>query len=125
VEEFVLAVSGQGLSVREIEFLARGYFRGGETLRQEIRKGNLALLLERMKGVPASGDGCSEYERAMLRELEVAQKYMLRVAGKSEDQRLESGPFHAQSHLLTGGILSHGPAFLEAMRKLHDRTGQT
>ena len=123
VEEFVLAVSGQGLSVREIEFLARGYFRGGESFRQEIRQGNLALPLERMKEVPASADGCSEFERAMLRDLEVALKSMLRVMGKSEDSRLESAAFHAQSQLLAAAILTRAPAFLQSVRRLHDRGG--
>jgi hypothetical protein len=123
VEEFVLAVSGQGLSVREIEFLARGYFRGGESFRQEIRQGNLALPLERMKEVPASADGCSEFERAMLRDLEVALKYMLRVMGKSEDSRLESPAFHAQSQLLAAAILTRAPAWLQSVRRLHDRGG--
>ena len=46
VQEFVLAVSGHGLSVREVEQLAHGYFRGPESFRQEILKGNLALPLE-------------------------------------------------------------------------------
>lgn len=123
VEEFVLAVSGQGLSVREIEFLARGYFRGGESFRQEIRQGNLALPLERMKEVPASADGCSELERAMLRDLEVALKSMLRVMGKSEDPRLESPAFHAQSQLLAAAILTRAPALLQSVRRLHDRGG--
>ena len=123
VEEFVLAVSGQGLSVREIEFLARGYFRGGESFRQEIRQGNLALPLERMKEVPASADGCSELERAMLRDLEVALKSMLRVMGKSEDSRLERAAFHAQSQLLAAAILTRAPAFLQSVRRLHDRGG--
>jgi hypothetical protein len=121
VEEFVLAVSGQGLSVREIEFLARGYFRGGESFRQEIRQGNLALPLERMKEVPASADGCSELERAMLRDLEGALKSMLRVMGKSEDPRLESPAFHAQSQLLAAAILTRAPAWQQSVRRLHDR----
>lgn len=123
VEEFVLAVSGQGLSVREIEFLARGYFRGGESFRQEIRQGNLALPLERMKEVPARADGCSELERAMLRDLEVALKSLLRVMGKSEDPRLESPAFHAQSQLLAAAILTRAPAWLQSVRRLHDRGG--
>jgi hypothetical protein len=43
VEEFVGAVSGKKLSVREIEQLAHGYFRGPEWFRGEIQSGNLAL----------------------------------------------------------------------------------
>jgi len=121
---FMLAVSGQGLSVREIELLARGFFRGPESFRQEIVKGNVALPLARMREVPAGPDGCDEFERSMLQDLEVTQKYMLRVMGKGEDERLASGPFHAQSQLLTAGILSRGPGFLDSVRRLHDRSGQ-
>ena len=36
VEQFVGAVSGKKLSVREVEQLAHGYFRGPESFRQEI-----------------------------------------------------------------------------------------
>jgi KorB domain len=124
VEEFVAAVSGKGLSVREVEQLAHGFFRGPESFRQEILKGNLALPLERMRQVPQSSDGCSEFERILLGDLELTQKYMQRVMGKSQDKRLESRAFHAQCHLLTAGILSRSRAFLETLKQLHDRNGQ-
>ena len=125
VEQFVLAVSGQGLSVRDIELLAHGFFRGPESFRQEILQGKLAVPLARMREVPAGPAGCDEFEGTMLRDLEVTQKYMLRVMGKSADARLASGPFHAQSQLLTAGILNRGPGFLDSVRRLHDRGGQT
>ena len=125
VQEFVLAVSGHGLSVREIEQLAHGFFRGPESFRQEIRQGNLALPLERMRQVPQSPDGCSEFERILLGDLELTQKYMQRVMGKSQEQpRLTSRAFHAQSHLLTAGILSRSRAFFDTLKQLHDRNGQ-
>jgi KorB domain len=124
VEEFVAAVSGKGLSVREVEQLAHGFFRGPESFRQEIRTGNLALPLGRMRQMPQSADGCNEFERVLLGDLELAQKYMQRVMGKSQDQRLESRAFHAQSHLLTAGILSRSRAFFHTLRQLHDRNGQ-
>lgn len=124
IEEFVAAVSGQGLSVREVEQLAHGFFRGPESFRQEIRQGNLALPLERMRQVPQSSDGCNEFERVLLGDLELTQKYMQRVMGKSQDQRLTSRAFHAQSHLLTAGILSRARAFFHTLRQLHDRNGQ-
>lgn len=124
VEEFVAAVSGKGLSVREVEQLAHGFFRGPESFRQEIRTGNLALPLGRMRQLPQSADGCNEFERVLLGDLELAQKYMQRVMGKSQDPRLESRAFHAQSHLLTAGILSRARAFFHTLRQLHDRNGQ-
>ena len=125
IEQFVLAVSGQGLSVREVEQLAHGFFRGPESFRQEILKGNLALPLERMRQVPQSPDGCSEFERVLLGDLELTQKYMQRVMGKSQQRdKLSSRAFHAQSHLLTAGILSRSPAFVDTLKQLHDRNGQ-
>jgi hypothetical protein len=124
IEEFVLAVSGKGLSVREVEQLAHGCFRGPESFRQEILKGNVALPLERMRQVPQSPDGCNEFERVLLGDLELTQKYMQRVMGKSQDQRIKSRAFHSQSHLLTAGILSRSRAFFHTLRQLHDRNGQ-
>src|SRR5664279_3267436 len=124
IERFVLATSGHGLSVREVEQLAHGFFRGPESFRQEILKGNLALPLERMRQVPQSADGCNEFERVLLGDLELTQKYMQRVMGKSQDPRLKSRAFHAQGHLLTAGILSRSRAFFHTLRQLHDRNGQ-
>lgn len=124
VEEFVTAVSGRHLSVREIELLARGYFRGPDALRAEIRQGNLALPLERLKEAPAAAEGCSALEAGVLRDLEIAQKYMVRVTGRGEDERLTSAAFYVQAQLLAAGILSREAGFIRSVRRLHDRGGQ-
>lgn len=125
VEEFVLAVSGQKLSVREIEQLAHGYFRGPDSMREMIQNGHAGEVLAWMKQVPQDAEGCSERERIVLRDLEVVQKYMRRVMGKSLDSQLKSLAFCAQAHLLTAGILSRQRAFFDSVRQLHDRSGQT
>jgi hypothetical protein len=124
IEQFVLALSGKDLSLRDIEQLAHGCFRGPAAFRQEILKGNVAVPLAQMKQVPADPEGCSEFERILLQDLEVLQKYMQRVMGKSQDRRLQSRVFHAQCHLLTAAILSRTTAFFHTLRGLHDRNGQ-
>ena len=124
IQQFVLACSGHPLSVREIEGLAHGFFRGPESFRQQILSGNLALPLKQLKEVPSDPEGCSEFERLMLRDLELAQQYMQRVMAKSQDERLASRNFHAQCHLLANGILCRSTAFFQTLRKLHDRSGQ-
>ena len=124
IEEFVLALSGKKLSVREIEQLAHGYFRGPASFRQAIREGHPGLVLETMRQVPEDPDGCNEFERVLLKDLELTAKYMQRVMGKSEDRRLKTPAFHAQANLLTAGILSQQQAFFDSVRKLHDRSGQ-
>lgn len=124
VEEFVLAVSGQRLSVREIEQLAYGYFRGPRSLREMIQNGHAGEVLAWMRQVPQDAEGCSEWERILLRDLELVQKYMQRVMGKSLSPKLKSPAFFAQAHLVTAGLLSRHRAFFHSVRGLHDRSGQ-
>jgi hypothetical protein len=125
IEDFVVAVSGKKLSLREVEQLAHGYFRGPESFREVIQSGHVGLPLQWMKSVPEDVEGCNEFEGALLKDLEITHKYMRRVIGKSDDRRLKTRSFHAQAHLLTAGILSKARAFFEMLRKLHDRSGQT
>jgi hypothetical protein len=125
IEDFVVALAGKKLSVREIEQLAHGYFRGPASFRESIRQGHVALALDWFRRVPEDPDGSNEFERVLLKDLEITQKYMQRVMGKSQDRRLKTPAFFAQAHLLTAGILSQARAFSAVMRELHDRCGQT
>ncbi len=102
VEAFVAAVSGKKLSVREVDQLAHGYFRGPDWFRQEIDSGNFALALERLKEVPKPDDGCSGFEGVALRDIEILAKYMQRVTGKIQHRRLSTPtrPFCAQASIL-------------------------
>jgi hypothetical protein len=124
VDEFVEAVSGKKLSVREIERLAHGYFRGPEWFRKEVQEGHFALALERMKRVPDAPDGTNGFERVLLGDLEIVGKYMQRTTTKSQDPRIQTRAFCGQANLLLAGILSRLNAFAQAMRSLHDRTGK-
>lgn len=120
IEEFVVALSGKNLSVRQIEQLAHGYFRGSESFRQEIRSGHMALTLEQQGGEdPAGCNGC---ERGLLKDLAFTSKSMQRVMGKSHNPRLKTPAFHAQANLLTGRILDQSGLFIQTMRQLHDRS---
>jgi len=125
IEQLVAALSSKRLSVREIEHLAHGYFRGSEALREQIRSGNVALPLEALKRAAQPAGGGTLFEQAMLKDLEIAQKYLQRISAKSRDPRLASAAFRAQAQLLLAGLLSRAPVFLESVRELHDRCGQT
>jgi len=124
VEQFVAALSGKRLSVREIGHLAHGYFRGPEALREQIASGNVALPLERLKQRDQQAEGCTPFEQGMLRDIEIAAKYMQRVVTKAQSPRLRSGAFFAQAELLLAGLLERASAFLQSVRQLHDRCGQ-
>lgn len=125
IEAFVSAVSGKKLSIREIDQLAHGYFRGPQWFRKEVDSGNLALTLEQMKEVPESSDRCGGFEGATLRHIENLAKCMQRLIGKSQDRRLAnpSRTFCAQANLLLTGILGRMGSFQQTLKELHDRSG--
>ena len=74
--------------------------------------------------VAEDAEGCNDFERALLNDLESVQKYMQRLLVNCHDERLQSRPFHAQANLLTASLLSKFPPFLKTMREFHDRSGQ-
>ncbi len=123
VEDFVGAVSGKGLSIREIQRLAYGYFRGDDRFREQVKSGRLRLLLSGMKDLGENAEGCNKPEQELLADLEILQKYLRRTLAKSADPRLETPAFCVQARLLTAGILSRVDPFTAMMRQLHDRTG--
>lgn len=124
LERFMTAVAGQRLSVRDIERLARAYFQGPASLREAIEAGQLNWPLEQMRRVPDDVEGCSEVERALLQDLQTTIKSLRRVVTKSQDARLQSQAFHAQAHLLSGGLLSMWDSFRERIQVFHDRCGR-
>ena len=123
IERFMKAVAGQRRSVRDIELLAQGYFRGPASLREAIAAGQLGWSLEQMKCVPEDREGCNEFERGLLRDLQGLRQSLPRVLLKCQDPRLQSRAFFAQANLLTGGLLSQWKPFSERLREFYDRTG--
>jgi len=123
IERFVNAVAGRRLSVRDIELLAHAYFRGPASLREAIEGGKLGWSLEQLKHAPEDREGCSEFERVLLKELQILRRSMQRVMAKCHDPRLKSRAFYAQANLLTAGLLSMLEPFYERIKEFHDRSG--
>ena len=124
IDQFVKSVAGKGLSIRDIETLANGYFKGSEAIREQIRNGNIAWGLSHLKQTVASA-GCTQAEQRILKDLEIVLKYMQRVINKSKDCRYKSASYNAQANLLTGGILRQTSLFFTSIKELHDKSGQT
>lgn len=124
IDAFVESVAGKQLSIRDIEILAHGYFKGGDELRKQIQSGDILWALSRLKQTSSNTGDCTELERQMLKELEITQKYMQRVTCKSQDKRFATSVFFAQANLLSGGILRQLAQFTQAIRQLYDRSRQ-
>lgn len=123
IEQFIQAVSGQRLSVREIQLLADGYFRGPASLRQAIDQGKWKWSLQQMQSASDDPAGCTDVERKLLKELERLLKSMQRVMTGCDDSRLPTQAFQAQANLLVAGLLSRREAFFKEMEEFHDRSG--
>lgn len=124
VDEFVRLVAGRKLSIREIELLAKGYFRGSNAFREQLQKGDIALGLAGLREISRKAEGCTKAEQVMLRDLDLTQVYMQRVTARTRETAFKSRDFFAQANLLTGGILRQIDLFTHAVREFHDRSGK-
>jgi len=124
IERFVKALAGKRRSVRDVELLARAYFQGPNSLREAIDAGKLSWPPEQMKRVPDDVEGCNEFERVLLKDLQIVGKYLRGVMTKCQDPRLQSRAFYARAHLLSGGLLSSWDTFRERMKEFYDRCGR-
>jgi hypothetical protein len=124
VDEFVDLVAGRNLSIRDIELLAGGYFKGSDEFRQQIKEGNIALGLKCLKETSQKAGECTPAEQALIKDLEITQKYMQRVTCKCKDDKYKTAAFFVQANLLAGGILRQISIFNETVRDFHDRSGK-
>jgi len=124
IDEFVKVVSGKGLSIRDIELLASGFFRGSDDFRQQIKKDNITWGLKRLKESVAETTECTKAEQSMLRELELMQSYMQRIIYRVKNDKPGTDAFHAQATLLTKGIIRIMDSFFKSMRAFHERCEQ-
>ena len=124
IERFVQAVAGAKLSVREIELLAHGYFRGTSSLRESIDQGNWKWTLDQMQAVSQDPEGLSDFERRLLRVLEQLLQAMQNVMTRCDSSRLQSRGFHAQANLLLASLLGRRESFFKKMEEFYDRTGR-
>jgi hypothetical protein len=76
-----------------------------------------------MQAVPEMCEGCNDFERALLRELERLLKSMQCVLTRCDDPRLQTRAFYAQANLLVASLLSRRESFLKKMEEFHDRSG--
>lgn len=125
IERFMRAVAGAQLSVRAIELLAQGYFRGTPSLRQAIDQGKWKWTLQQMQAAAVDPEGLSEFERGLLRDLERLLQLMHQAMTRCDSPRLQARGFFAQANLLLASLLGRRESFFNKMEEFHDRTGRT
>ena len=124
IDEFVKLVAGKGLSIRDIELLANGFFKGSDNLRQQIKEGNIPWGLDQLKKSSTRKTECTNSEQKMLRDLESVQRYMQKITCRAGDDSLGNDTFQVQASLLVQGIIDIMDNFMIAVRDLYDRCEQ-
>ena len=124
IDEFVGLAAGHKLSIRDIELLANGYFKGSAEFREQLRKGDIAMGLAGLRNTTGKSDDCTAAEQTMLRDLERTQWHMRRITIRCKEASFNTSAFFAQANLLTGGILRQIDLFACAVREFHDRSGK-
>jgi len=124
IDEFVGLTAGHGMSIRDIELLAKGYFKGSTEFREQLRKGDIAMGLAGLKNTWGKSGDCTAAEQSMLRDLERTHWYMQRITVRCPETAFNSGAFWAQANLLSGGILRQIDLFVRGVREFHDRSGK-
>ena len=123
IEAFVSATAGKGLSVRELDILAKGYFKGGEDFRRHVEQGDVRWCLDALRSSAESGPvaAANDDERKMLIDLEVMQRRARRLPAILAENKPRSAAFLAEAHLLCGGLLRQLPSFTKAIKDFYDR----
>lgn len=124
IDAFVTSVAGKGLSIRDIELLANGFFKGSDNLRQQIKVGNITWGLNQLKKSSTQTTECTTTEQKMLRDLESVQQYMQKIICRARDDSLGSATFNVQASLLVQGIIDIMDNFIIIVRDLYDRCEQ-
>jgi ParB-like chromosome segregation protein Spo0J len=122
ITEFVQAVSEKDLSLRQIDMLAHGYFRGGAELKAQIQGGQISWTLEQLqKSQVRESPQLGQREARVLLDLELAQKYLYRLLSGLQQVGLAGNEFYAQADLIVEGILSVLPRFQKSLESWHDQ----
>lgn len=120
IDIFVKAVAGKRLSIRDIELLANGFFKGTEDFRQQIIEGNIAWGLSWLKESSAQTTECTTAEQRMLKVLEAVQRHMQKITFMARDDKLGNDVFKAHAGILAREIIKTMNDFNLAVRSLYD-----
>lgn len=123
IDRFIERTAGKGLTTRNIESLAREYFKGTNEMREQIANGNLQWVLEQLQNEANDrSNGCTSPEHSLIRELKATLSGMRTVNRYSLKSQPESGEFLAQANLLVFDILNEMKPFKKNIKELYDRS---
>ena len=124
IEKFLQATSSKGLSVRDLDMLARGYFQGGEDFRRHVQEGDVRWCLETLRPSSAGSAlaAANDSERKVLVDMEAIQQRVRRLVPLLQSEAACSAAFLAEANLLCSGLLRVIPNFTKSIKDFYART---
>jgi len=132
VDDFVTAISGKGLSTRDIFVLIHAFFITQASLvRTQILAGNvewtLRLLKEDFTNDCADGKQLTATEASLIEDLEGCRRYIDRILYVSSGKPLQGHTvsFTVRLNLLCRMLMQRERKFFKMIKDLYARSGQT
>jgi hypothetical protein len=124
IDDFVKAVAGKKISYREIDQLAKAFFKGPDEMRQQIKNGNIEWSISKLKKNADESTDCTKIEQEILKDFGIVLSVMQRIIVKIAGNKFESNAFYAQVTILTDNILNNTETFFKSVRNFHDKCRQ-
>jgi ParB/RepB/Spo0J family partition protein len=127
VDAFVGAVSGKGLSTRDLFVLSRSFFTGGSVIERLVLEGDVHRALRLMGGDTGGGDDASlnDQERLFIKDLQSTAAGMSRITANGGSMHIHGGSFSQYVNLWSNALLKRLPDFGATIKELYDRSGSS
>jgi len=126
IDDFINITSNKGLSTRDIDMLAKGYFKGGENLKSQIGQGNLDWTLRQLKRQEKEkqlpDDGLNDLESKVLSQLNWTYTCILRLPGILGEIHFENKSFFIKGSNLAKKILDIKDNFISSLENFYDKS---
>jgi hypothetical protein len=127
VDAFVAAVSGKGLSTRELGVLSRAYFTGGSSMARMIVEGNAhgAIKLLAAQGGAVTDPTLTPEQQLFVNNLKTIANGMARIIAAAPAMKTGAGHYMQYINTWSASIGKSLAAFSQTIKELHDLSGPT
>jgi hypothetical protein len=126
VDAFVGAVSGKGLSTRELGALSRAYFTGGSSAVRMIVEGDAhqaVKLLAAAQCGAVTDPALTPDQQLFVNNLKTIANAMVRIIAAASSAKAGAGHYKQYINTWSASIGKSLPAFSQTIKELHDLSG--
>lgn len=129
IEAFVTRVSGKKYSTRDIELLAKAWFKGSKALKEQVKTGDLDWTLRQLKDKPPESqnkqDDMSEAQGKVISNLQIVTSVIFRLNNTLGSAPMENAGFTRKAKAASGGLINMLSDFENTLKEFYDRCAKT